>query len=267
MGRASSFQILVLAFISAGVLKTVIGDPRTDLVKQICSNNLTSSGSILADNFVPAMDNLSSLVNANGYGTNITGTDPNAVYALAQCYGDLSPIDCKLCFSEIRSQLPKCYPNTGGILYLDGCFGRFENYSFFNEIYSKNDTVVCSFSKNSSDPSIFGHAVREIVGNVSLQARRNHGFAVGSASLLNSTVYALAQCWENLNHSLCSSCLDSAASEILSCSPATEGRALYAGCFIRYSTELFWNVNNSTSSFNGISETHPLWLTINTFIL
>ncbi|XP_020571781.1 cysteine-rich receptor-like protein kinase 2 [Phalaenopsis equestris] len=260
MGRLSSLHILLLGFISAVILQTVTGDPRTGLVKQFCSSTLTASGSILAENFVPAMDNLSSLVNSHGYGTNITGIDPNAVYALAQCYGDLSPIDCKLCFSEIRSQLPKCYPNTGGILFLDGCFGRYENYSFFNEIYSQNDTAVCSFSNNGSNPSIFGRLVKVVVGNVSLQALNNHGFAVGSASLSNTTVYALAQCWENLNHSLCSSCLDSATSEILSCSPAMEGRALYAGCFIRYSTGLFWNVNNSTSSSNDKSKI--IWMIV-----
>ncbi|PKU67500.1 cysteine-rich receptor-like protein kinase 2 [Dendrobium catenatum] len=264
MGRAESIQIIFLAFLSVGILKTAIGDPRTSLVGQFCDDTLAASGSILADNFVPAMDNLSSSVNANGYGTNITGVDPNAVYALAQCYGDLSPIDCKLCFSEIRSQLPKCYPKTGGIIFLDGCFGRYENYSFFNEIYSIDDRAVCSSSKNSSDPSIFGQLVKAVVGNVSLQARHNHGFAVDSASASNSTVYALAQCWENLNHSLCSSCLDSAASKILSCSPSMEGRALYAGCFIRYSTGLFWNVNNSPSSSKGKSKT--IWAIVGSLL-
>lgn len=258
MACAVCIQTLALALISLSFLNIAMGDPRTSLVAQWCNHTLAANGAILADNFVPAMDNLSSSVNANGYGTNITGVDPNAVYALAQCYGDLSPIDCKLCFSEIRSQLPKCYPKTGGIIFLDGCFGRYENYSFFNEIYSTDDRAVCSSSKNSSDPNIFGQLVKAVVGNVSLQARHNHGFAVDSASASNSTVYALAQCWENLNHSLCSSCLDSAASKILSCSPSMEGRALYAGCFIRYSTGLFWNVNNSTSSSKGMSETHSL---------
>lgn len=253
MGCTVYIQTLAIVLISLSFLKITMGDPRTSLVGQYCNNTLASNGAILADNFVPAMDNLSSHVNANGYGTSITGVNPNAVYALAQCYGDLDSIDCKLCFSEIRSQLPKCYPKTGGTLFLDGCFGRYENYSFFNEIFSPDDTTVCSFSSNNSNPNIFGQAVKEAVGNVSSQARSNHGFAVGSASNLNSTVYALAQCWENLNSSLCSSCLGAAASAILSCSPATEGRALYAGCFLRYSTKLFWNVNQTTSSSSGMS--------------
>ncbi|PKU80155.1 cysteine-rich receptor-like protein kinase 2 [Dendrobium catenatum] len=260
MACALCIQTLALALISLSFLNITIGDPRTSLVAQWCNHTLAANGAILADNFVPAMDNLSSHVNANGYGTSITGVNPNAVCALAQCYGDLSSIDCKLCFSEIRSQLPKCYPDTGGTLFLDGCFGRYENYTFFDEIFSRNDTTICSFSNNNSNPNIFGQTVKEAVGNVSLQAQNKHGFAVGSASNFNSTVYVLAQCWENLNSSLCSSCLHTAASAILSCSPATEGRALYAGCFLRYSTKLFWNVNQASSSSSGTSKT--IWIIV-----
>ncbi|KAG0456130.1 hypothetical protein HPP92_023918 [Vanilla planifolia] len=116
------------------------------------------------------------------------------------------------------------------------------------------------FHQNSSNPSVFSQVVKEAVGNVSLNAKNDKGFAVGSSSISNLRVYALAQCWENLNKSLCSSCLDAAASSILSCSPGTEGRALYAGCFMRYSTSLFWNVNNTSSSSSGKSKT--IWIAI-----
>ncbi|KAK8923609.1 Cysteine-rich receptor-like protein kinase 2 [Platanthera zijinensis] len=264
MAGTPFFQILTLTLISLTFLKTTTGDPRTSLVGQFCNKTLAVSGNILADYFVPAMDNLSSQVNANGFGTNMTGVNPNAVYALAQCYEDLEPVDCKLCFSEIRSQLPKCYPNISGMLFLDGCFGRYGNYSFFNEIFSPDDTTVCSFSNNNSNPNIFSRAVRQATTNVSLQAQNNRGFAVGFATYSNSTVYALAQCWENLNKSLCSSCLDAASSAILSCSPATEGRALHAGCFMRYSTRLFWNVNSTSSSSNGKGKT--IWIVVGSLL-
>lgn len=104
-------------------------------------------GAALADNFVPAMDDLNSNVSANGFGTSAVGTtaglNPNAVFGLGQCYRDLSPVDCKLCFAEVRSLLPKCYPSAGGRLYLDGCFGRYANYSFFSETLGPDDAVTC----------------------------------------------------------------------------------------------------------------------------
>lgn len=252
MDNSKNAWTLMIMLILLRFHKGAMGDPRTSVVAQFCSSTSAVSGAILADNFVPAMDNLSTLVDANAFGTTVFGKGPNAVFALGQCLGDLGSIDCKLCFSEIRSQLPKCYPNTGGRIYLDGCFGRYENYSFFNEVFDSKDTKLCSYKRNSSNLH-FREVVREAVGNVSSEARKNQGFAVGSVSSFNSMVYVLAQCWENLENASCSSCLNAAASQLLSCSPATEGRALYAGCYMRYSTELFWNTDQATSSSDGMS--------------
>lgn len=241
--------------------KGSMGYPRTTVAGQFCSQTSSVSAAVLADNFVPAMDNLSSLVDQNGFGTAIYGTGPNSVYALSQCMGDLGPVDCQLCFSEIRSQLPKCYPDTGGRIFLDGCFGRYENYSFFNEVLDSKDANVCSKSKNSSNPTSFSEVVRAVISNVTSDALRSRGFfAVGSASDSNSQAYALAQCWENLNETLCSSCLNAAASSIVSCTPAVEGRALYAGCYMRYSTELFWNVNQTASNSSGDHTNNRIWI-------
>lgn len=234
-----------------------IADPRTTLVNLSCSSTLAVSGGVLADNFVPAMDNLSSQVERNGFGTAVVGQGPNAVFGLAQCLKDLSSIDCRLCFSEIRSQLPKCYPKTGGRIFLDGCFGRYENFSFFGQAMDGVQSKVCLFNKNSSEPVKFGEVVNDVIGNVSLEAQRNKGFAVGSSSISNLTVYALAQCWESLDNALCSSCLKAASSSIVTCTPAIEGRSLNAGCYLRYSTTIFWNLNQTASNSSGKFEHIP----------
>ncbi|OEL35872.1 hypothetical protein BAE44_0003110 [Dichanthelium oligosanthes] len=104
---------------------------------------------------------------------------------LVQCLEDLSKVDCTLCYSEIRSLLPKCYPEIGGRIYLDGCFRRYANYYFFDE--------------------------------------SNKGFAVSSVSRSPKfAAYALAQCWENLNTSSCAACLSAAAASVANCAPAEE---------------------------------------------
>ncbi|ONK69729.1 uncharacterized protein A4U43_C05F26110 [Asparagus officinalis] len=132
---------------------TAMGDPRTTVAGQFCNNARAVSGALLANNFVPAMDNLSTLVSANGYGTTVVGKCPNEVFALGQCLENL-------------------------------------------------------------------------------------GTVVGKGP---NAVFALGQCLEDL------------ASSIVSCLPGTEGRALYAGFYMRYSTELFWNVDQNTSSSNDFS--------------
>uniref|UniRef100_A0A0A9HPJ4 Protein kinase domain-containing protein n=1 Tax=Arundo donax TaxID=35708 RepID=A0A0A9HPJ4_ARUDO len=178
------------------------------------------------------------------------GQDPITYYGLVQCLEDLSKVDCTLCYGEIRSLLPKCYPQIGGRIYLDGCFMRYANYSFFDEIMDSLDTSVCSSSNRSSDQRGFSSAVSTVLSNVtSLAVKSDKGFAVGSASRSPKVAaYALAQCWQNLNASSCAACLSAAAASVAKCAPAEEGRALFAGCFIRYSTVPFWNSKDSASS-------------------
>nr|CAD1834842.1 unnamed protein product [Ananas comosus var. bracteatus] len=237
------FGVLLVILTCSCFLRTASGDPRTVTAGQFCGNSSSLSGSVFAINFVPAMDNLSSAVTSNGYGIVVMGQSPNAVFGLGQCMEDLNSTDCKLCFSEIRSLLPKCYPNTTGRVYLDGCFGRYANYLFFNDVIDSLDQSVCTTGNNSASPNDFGKAVEAVIGNVTAEAiRSNKGYAVRSASVSNTSAYALAQCWQILSQPLCSTCLNAAASSIVSCLPAVEGRALFAGCYMRYSTELFWNV-------------------------
>ena len=75
-------------------------------------------------------------------------------------------------------------------------------------------------------------------------AADNDGFIVGSKETGSSGVYGLAQCWENVNKSSCRLCLEAAAKDLRSCVPMVEGRALYSGCYLRYSNKKFFN--NST---------------------
>ncbi|XP_043704439.1 cysteine-rich receptor-like protein kinase 2 [Telopea speciosissima] len=260
MGIAENKGVTFVVFVVSSFWVISLADPQTSIAGFYCNTTTAASGAVLANYFVPAMDNLSSLVNQNGFGTTVVGEGPNAVYALAQCFKDLNLIDCSLCFSEIRSILPKCYPKTGGRIFLEGCFGRYENFSFFNDTMDSEDSKVCNYSKNSSLPGKFMEIVNEVVGNVSTEAIRNRGFAVGSVSNSNFSVYALAQCWESLDNQKCNSCLQAAASSVISCSPAVEGRSLNAGCYLRYSTGMFWNSVPTTSNSSGNNKT--LWIII-----
>ena len=68
----------------------------------------------------------------------------------------------------------------------------------------------------------------------------------------NTSVYGLAQCWEFVKGRACEECLANATSRIGLCPPKEEGRVLNAGCFLRYSTQKFYD--NSTSDFVGENE-------------
>ena len=259
---------LVLALVLA-LCPAASADPRASVAGQACAPGTAVSGSALADNFVPAMDDLNTNVSAHGFGTSAVGGSggPNTVFGLGQCMRDLSPVDCKLCFAEVRSLLPKCYPRVGGRLYLDGCFGRYGNYSFFGEaLDAAADATVCAEGGNYTGPAgprAFAAAVRAALANVTAAAAEpgSLGFGAGSAAAGGATAFALAQCWESLNATACAQCLRAASGAVAPCAPAAEGRALFAGCYLRYSTRRFWNVNataGSSSSGTTIQIRKPL---------
>ncbi|KAK9104412.1 hypothetical protein Scep_021256 [Stephania cephalantha] len=254
-----STTVLVLLMVLGLVGKTM-ADPRTSIAGLFCSKTLAVSGNDLAHNFIRTMGNLSSMADDHGHGTTEVGEGPNSVYGLVQCFKDLSSIDCRLCFAEIRSVLPKCYPNIGGRIFLDGCFGRYENYSFFDQAMDSKDSNVCSLGRKSSNPDKFNEVLKMVMSNVSVEAQRSGGFAVGSASTSLVSVFALAQCWQDLDKRLCNACLQNAASSIMSCSPGVEGRSLKAGCYMRYSTRVFWNLNQTAVHSSGKS--NSLWIII-----
>ncbi|CAO2203731.1 unnamed protein product [Urochloa humidicola] len=245
---------VMIACLSSWMTTTTLADPRATVVHEFCNKTRDDGpGAVWADNFVVAFDNLNSDLEQKGWGITSVGQDPITFYALVQCLEDLSKVDCTLCYSEIRSLLPKCYPEIGGWIYLDGCFMRYANYSFFDEVMDSLDTSMCSSSNHSSDQRGFSSAVNTVLSNVtSLAVKSNKGFAVSSVSgTPKVAAYALAQCWENLNTSSCAACLSAAGASVAKCAPAEEGRALFAGCFIRYSTAPFWNSEDSASRFSS----------------
>ncbi|XP_049402710.1 cysteine-rich receptor-like protein kinase 2 isoform X3 [Solanum stenotomum] len=229
---------------------TSVAEPRSQIIQLICGNRTTVS----VPNFVGTMETLSEQVRARGYGVAVTGTRPDATYGISQCYGDLSLIDCVLCFSEVRTLIPQCFPYNGARIFLDGCFMRAENYSFYDQYLGPEDRRVCG--NRTTKGSLFQQnaraAVQQAVGN----APSNNGYARSQVSFprdSNDTAYVLADCWKTLSANSCSACLQNASASMLGCLPWSEGRALYTGCFMRYSDTNFLNAitTNGGSSSRG----------------
>ncbi|KAF6135016.1 hypothetical protein GIB67_014065 [Kingdonia uniflora] len=167
------------------------------------------------------------------------GEPPQRIYVLAQCHGDLNTNDCRLCYDEARQLIPGCFPYVGSQVYLDGCFIRAANYCFYQEAFSLHDMEHDKGGIN------FGHVVKQVLGELLKTASLNNGFGTGYGKSSERPVYALVNCWKTLDENSCSLCLEDAFDGIMLCLPATEGRALRAGCIIRYSDYDFINVMRS----------------------
>ncbi|KAD2393752.1 hypothetical protein E3N88_40729 [Mikania micrantha] len=228
---------------------TANGDARSQIIKLSCDQQREHNQTLFIPNFVGMMEQLGSIIRTSSNGTSVVGTGPDGNYGLAQCYGDLSAQDCILCYAEARTVLPSCFPNNGGRIYLDGCFMRVQNYSFFQEVTGPDDTFVC---KNTTTKDVsFQDTVKQAVLNAVTDASRSiRNFAREQLLVANrkESVYVLAECWRTLSPSSCRACLENATMLISKCLPWSEGRVLNAGCFMRYSDTNFLNPVPTTNN-------------------
>ncbi|PIN19658.1 Serine/threonine protein kinase [Handroanthus impetiginosus] len=217
-------------------------DPRAQTVNFTCGTQLKRNSTIQVSNFIANMENISAQIRTAGFGTAASGSGADANYGLAQCYGDLSLVDCVLCYAKARTILPQCYPSTGGRIHLDGCFMRGENYGFFQEYTGPNDHADCG-NRTRPDPG-FHDSARSGLLHAVANAPNDNGFTrkrVGVSGSGKGSVYVLADCWKTVSASGCRACLENASASLLGCLPASEGRALNTGCFMRYSDTNFLN--------------------------
>lgn len=248
-----NFQLLyVVIFFS--LVSPSISAPRDTEAAMICSNSSAapSDRQIFVSNFLATLDSITPLVSGQRYGAVVNGSGNTTVFTYGECMRDLSQNDCNLCFARCKTQILRCLPfqrlTRGGRLFFDGCYLRYDEYNFFNESLSHVNRTVCSGNDFVGNQSLFRSNVVELVNNLTREGVRNDGFFVGSVSRGNITVYGLAQCWEFVNGSDCERCLVNSVTMMGSCPPRDEGRVLNSGCYMRYSTQRFYNNSDTDSS-------------------
>ncbi|KAE8124259.1 hypothetical protein FH972_019161 [Carpinus fangiana] len=240
------FLVFIIFFFSPS-----LSDPETALAGILCGSSKQGTIPDFLPNFIVAMDKVSMEVNESRWAAlTITSPAPK-IFAYAQCYDFLSHDDCIACHSQSRAELPRCLPAKSARIYLDGCYLRYDNYCFFDEVVDKRrDMMKCGNPGGVTGDQYIGRefkkTVRKIVHNVTKTAVRTMGFAVSAEQGGVEGVYAMAQCWRRLNPDGCNQCLSNAAKKVIMCAPAPEGRVMNAGCFLRYSTDDFFGNGNVT---------------------
>lgn len=226
---------------------------RQSEISLICGSSKHIDNSYVP-NIVKVMDSLQKQVGSRNWGSDsITSPFPK-IYGFAQCHDDLSSLDCKICFCQGRDKLPRCLPATSARIYLNGCFIRLDKYNFFHEaIDPMNDAVVCGEPKHPLTDSIlkFKKRIASVIHNVTAMALGNGTFATAEAKGGDFSVYALAQCWNTLDRDECRKCLVNAGSKLSQCAPGSEGSALFTGCYMKYSTEIFFKKSVESEDLYG----------------
>ncbi|KAL8211247.1 hypothetical protein R6Q57_005684 [Mikania cordata] len=170
-----------------------------------------------------------------------------SVYGLALCRQYLSKSDCLKCFDTAVKEVRVCGNMNGGHAIYDDCDLRYENHNFYTEANVRGNVGVCG-NQTSSQPT-FIQTVKKLLSDLRIATPRKPDFYAASTREVtgsNVTVYAIAQCNVNISKRDCAECLSIRSETLSVCLSSTFGRAIDAGCFMRYSNTAFFRNNQTT---------------------
>ncbi|URE05929.1 hypothetical protein MUK42_21546 [Musa troglodytarum] len=221
----------------------VTADPQTTLLNAGCSQYNASGNSAFVATLNETLADLRSSLSSAAAARFATAQRPRAadpVYALFQCRAYLSSADCLACLSVAEARIRRCGNANGARVIYDGCILRYESSTFFDQTTLPGNAGVCNGSA-ASDAG-FSEAAKALVRDLTSATPRISGFF---AAAERDGVFAAAQCVETVNEEGCSQCLTVADANIEGCPPDTDGRAVDAGCFMRYSSKSFFPANQT----------------------
>ncbi|EXC23150.1 hypothetical protein L484_018281 [Morus notabilis] len=209
------------------------------------------SGSVYKQNLNLTLASLVANTSLIGFNVTSTGQNPDVVYGLVQCRGDISSQDCQTCVSTAAAniRLNSSNQKVASIGY-DNCQIRYSNWRFFSTMDSYPRIVLLN-KNNATEPVAFHRWLKNLVENLSSVAASDASrFAVGSTNYTDvDKLYALLQCTRDLSEKNCLSCLQDIFSYIPREYGTKIGCQIYSlSCNLRYETGQFFQSTVQLSS-------------------
>ncbi|GLJ51877.1 hypothetical protein SUGI_1102010 [Cryptomeria japonica] len=221
-------------------------DPEAKLLSYQCNYDPSGNATVFKQILNAALETVVEEVAPSGFATTDkeTPTDlADSVYVLAQCRKDKSPADCVDCINFAEKQARNC-PYMSCKAYYDGCYLRYENYNFYDKYTDATHKPVCG-QVNAAASSSFSATGRSLISDLCSATPRINGYFAAQTRRgpSNTTIYGLAFCLRSIQRDSCESCLSTAQENINTCFPRSEGRAIDAGCYLRYDSKPFYPIN------------------------
>lgn len=257
MGLSCNTLIFLLLCICIAESADPLGD--------FCDKNTgIGRGSWISANIDTLLAKLVSNIASTGYVATSYGIDPNKVYGLAQCRGDVSKEDCSSCIQDAAKQIrQRCPDETDARIWYDYCFLRYNTKNFIGEIDTSYGIIYYNVN-NVTDPASFNKELEDLTGKIRAQAvePKNEGLGKGEAKLSPFvTLYALVQCTRDISNVDCAQCLAIAVETFTTtCSDRKGCRVLYSSCYVRYELYPFFfpiSSSNDPAEDNQIVVVHP----------
>ncbi|KAJ6299285.1 hypothetical protein OIU76_020288 [Salix suchowensis] len=226
-------------------------DPQANrLIHSGCSTVKVDSVTESTKNLNATLLDLRAQLNSSKYfATAAQAGDAGQVFAMVQCRKYLSTADCVACFDIAAKQIRRnCSADvTGGRVYYDGCFLRYENTGF----YDQNQDSHYGDCRNQTASPAYQASVKSLSSDLQIASPKIPGFFATSKKEVvgeNSVVYGVAQCIETISKAGCQDCLTVARDDLQTCLSGanTDGRSINPACFFRYSDTPFFADNQTT---------------------
>ncbi|KAF7137830.1 hypothetical protein RHSIM_Rhsim07G0195900 [Rhododendron simsii] len=211
-----------------------------------------STNSTYQTNLNTLLSSLSSRTNGYGFYSSSFGDNPDKVYAIVLCRGDVELHTCRSCINDSTIKLPQLLRNSkGAIGWYEKCMLRYSDKSM-NGITATDpyQPLDSGTNVNASIMEEFKQARGILLGDL-CNERASGGdlrkFATGQKITgpdYTTTIYGLMQCTPDLSKIDCNNCLQWAARQITqseSSDAPTGWRILAPSCTLRYEVNLFYN--------------------------
>ncbi|GLJ51917.1 hypothetical protein SUGI_1103050 [Cryptomeria japonica] len=233
------FPMLIIASIRA--------DPETRLLYNSCGSNPPNNATLFKQILNTALESVVKEVAPSGFATKdeqaASDTTTDSVYVLVQCRNDKSPADCVDCIKVAGEQARNC-SGVSGKAYYDGCYLRYESTDFYDTYTDATHRPVCG-TLDAADSTSFSATGRSLITDLCTATPRIKDYFAAQTRQgpFNTTVYGLAFCLRSIQEASCKDCLSIARDNINKCFPLSDGRAVDAGCYLRYDSKPFFPSN------------------------
>ncbi|PWA58528.1 gnk2-like domain-containing protein [Artemisia annua] len=234
--QAISFSFPLFSFILSIVSISALNSNIYIQCSQSCFVSTTPYESNVISLFTSLVDS-ATVCNFNKFAICPPGySQNNIVYGLFQCRGDLSFSDCKECVMSSITQLKATCPvSTGGAIQLDGCFVKYDNFSFFGD---ENRGEVL---KRCGPPVAYNSDVLSRIDNALAY------LIAGNGKYFRAIDYG--------GHTRCGTV--QASGKLRSeCAPSTWGDMYLGKCFIRYADQAVNGANSDGNTYTGSSNSN-----------
>ncbi|KAK7380205.1 hypothetical protein VNO78_32703 [Psophocarpus tetragonolobus] len=218
------------------------------------SHNCTNKTSLISNNtFQTYLTTLFSSLASNStsgkkfYDANVAET----VFGLFLCREDLSSELCGKCVKNATHELSsKCHLFHEAIVWYSQCMLRYSYRNFSNKVETSPVFSELNTTNTDKEQNYFTVKLAKTLDQAAIQAGDSHVRNGTTTTKLNDvqTIYALAQCTQDLSIEDCKGCLGFVIGTSIPWSRlgSIGGRVLYPSCNIRFELFQFYEVSNKT---------------------